>query len=84
MVNALADFGDGESKKRPNLTAGGALRHKLFNKITPILLASDRIPDSRNRLVVQACCLDIVTALEDLIRDYGLDSCDALVDEPKK
>lgn len=55
------------------LSAGSALRHQLFNKITPILLGSDQIDDSPTRLMIQASCLDMVTALEDLIETYGLD-----------
>ena len=55
------------------LSAGNALRHQLFNKITPILLGSDRISDSGTRLMIQASCLDLVTIIEDLITEYGLD-----------
>lgn len=55
------------------LSAGNALRHQLFNKITPILLGSDRIADSGTRLMIQASCLDLVTIIEDLIAEYDLD-----------
>jgi hypothetical protein len=54
-------------------SAGNALRHQLFNKITPILLGCDHIDDSQLRLMIQACCLDMVTMIEDVIRSYGLD-----------
>ena len=53
--------------------AGAALRHQLCNKLTPILLGCNQIQDSQTRLIIQACCLDIVTGVEDLIRTYGLD-----------
>jgi hypothetical protein len=55
-------------------TAGNALRHQLFNKITPILLGCDHIDDSQLRLMIQACCLDMVTMIEELIRNYELDA----------
>jgi len=55
------------------VTAGGKLRHQIFNKITPILLESNEIKDSNVRLLIQACCLDVVTSLEDVIREYSLD-----------
>lgn len=58
----------------PDLSAGGALRHEIFNKITPILLGCDWIEDSRVRLSIQASCLDMVTVLEDLIKGYQLDN----------
>ena len=56
-----------------DITAGGMLRHQVFNKITPILLESNSIRDSNSRLLIQACCLDVVTSLEDVIKDYNLD-----------
>ena len=55
-------------------TAGGSLRHAIFNKLTPILLGCDEIPDSRIRLLIQACCLDLVTELEAIIQRYHLDA----------
>jgi len=59
------------------LSAGGALRHEIFNKITPILLQSDGIHDSNTRLTIQACCLDVVTSLEEVIERYRLDETEA-------
>ena len=54
-------------------SAGGMLRHQIFNKIAPILLESNEIKDSNVRLLIQACCLDVVTSLEDVIHEYQLD-----------
>ena len=54
-------------------SAGHALRHGLFNKITPILLSSGFIGDSRARRVVENTCLDMVSMIEELIERYGLD-----------
>ena len=54
-------------------SVGHALRHGLFNKITPILLSSGFIGDSRARRVVENNCLDMVSMIEELIKQYGLD-----------
>ena len=55
------------------LTLGNALRHGLFNKITPILLSSDLVVDNGTRRLIQSSCLEMVDLVEQLIRDYGLD-----------
>ena len=60
------------------LSAGGALRHEVFNTITPLLLESNGIGNSNTRLMVQAYCLDVVTTVEDVIKRYDLDRCFAL------
>lgn len=73
MNNALEEFGDNTESFSIALGTNEALRHKIINKITPILLASDRLPDSQSRLVVQACCLDIVAAIEELIQENDLE-----------
>lgn len=65
---------DSDDSALLGLSVGGALRHRIFNKITPILLSSDGIGDSQTRLMIQACCLDVVTALEDVITRFGLDT----------
>lgn len=52
---------------------GGQLRESLLSKIKPILENSDHIADTRVRLEIQACCLDLVTVLEDLINAHSLD-----------
>lgn len=57
----------------PNCSAAGALRSEILNKIAPVLIESNAIIDSNQRLLIQACCLDAVTGLEDVIRAYGLD-----------
>jgi hypothetical protein len=56
---------------RPEL--GNALRNELYGKMTDILERSDNITDSGTRLIIQACCLDMISALEDMIEDFGLD-----------
>lgn len=59
--------------KESDLSAGGALRHEIFNKIQPILLATELINDSRARLLIQASCLDVITALESIVSRFELD-----------
>ena len=61
-------------------SAAVALRNRLFDKVAPMLAGCDEIPDSITRLMVQACCLDLVTALEDLIEEFDLESCHASMD----
>lgn len=63
-------------KIKPDVTSlslGNALRHSLFNKITPIMLSSDLIRESGTRLMIQSHCLEMVSSVEDLIDQYGLD-----------
>lgn len=60
-------------------SAGKALRQELFSKIKPILSLTESIDDSNTRLVVQASCLDMVTALEEVIEQYELDRFPASV-----
>ena len=43
------------------VTAGGKLRHQIFNKITPILLESNEIKDSNVRLLIQAMSWSLKT-----------------------
>ena len=54
-------------------SAGGALRREILGKITHVLRESNSIEDSSRRLLIQACCLDVITALEDLIKSFKLD-----------
>ena len=61
-------------------SAAVVLRNRLFDKVAPMLAGSDEIPDSITRLMVQACCLDLVTALEDVIVEFDLESCHATFD----
>ena len=56
-----------------DLTAGHALRHKLFNILTPIMLGSDQVSDAATRLMIQACCKQMVSTVESLIEVYDLD-----------
>lgn len=62
-----------DRNKQIALSAGGALRDKLFNKITPVLLSSEQIADSRVRSMVQSNCHEMVAAVEEFIRQYDLD-----------
>lgn len=55
------------------ISLGHALRHKLFNKITPILLTSEFIGDTAMRELVRSNCLDLVAQIEELIAQFGLD-----------
>ena len=55
------------------LSVGQALRHNLFNKITPILLSSDFIGDNTTRDLIRSNCLDMVTLIEAIIKQFGLD-----------
>ena len=63
-----------KAQKEAN-SAGGMLRQHILDKIQPILHESNAIENSNSRLLIQACCLDVVTSLEDLIEDYKLDEC---------
>lgn len=54
-------------------SVGHALRHHIFNKITPILLSTDLIGDTNARLMIQANCLDMVSLLEEIIEQFNLD-----------
>lgn len=65
-------YGSGKSTGTASL--GQALRQDVYSKLTAILLSSDEITDSRRRLHIQACCLDAISALEDLIERFGLDA----------
>jgi hypothetical protein len=61
----------GSEINRPEL--GHALREDLYAKVSAILRKSDQISDSDARLLIQASCLDLISALEDLIQQFGLD-----------
>lgn len=54
-------------------TPGSALRHGLFNKLTPILLSSDFINNSDARRVIQENCQAMVSLIESVIKQYDLD-----------
>jgi len=75
----MGDFEGAESREEGVSlsvhSAGRALRREILNKIAPILVECNGITDSNQRLLIQACCLDAVTGLEDVIREYGLDGC---------
>ena len=67
-VNKLSNLLDKRS-------AGEELRHEVLQKITPILRETEEIGDSQKRLAIQACCLDVVTGLEEVIERFRLDRC---------
>ena len=73
----MQDFtaADNKDRAKPHRghSAGGALRHEILNKITPILAECNVIGESGIGLLIQAYCLDVVTGLEDVIQAYGLD-----------
>lgn len=50
-----------------------ALRHGLFNKLTPILLSSDFINDSDMRRTIQENCHAMVSVIESVIKEFDLD-----------
>ena len=57
-----------------SLTAGNAIRHKIFNMLTPILLGSEQVNDAATKVMIQACCRQMVSQIEGLIELYGLDA----------
>lgn len=78
------------SKRAPNndasrkdhwtgLTAGNALRHELLNKLTPVLLLVDSVGDSDARSIIHSSCLEMVSALEEVIEQYELDKFPASI-----
>ncbi len=62
-----------QEKLIAELSAGQALRHVLFNKLTPIMLCSEKIEEASTRLLIQDCCSEIGDYLEQLIKKYELD-----------
>ena len=70
--DVLANWGRDENQlARPDL--GKALRREVYAMLSGVLSSSDHIPDSSTRLTIQAHCLDVISALEDLIQRFGLD-----------
>ncbi len=55
-------------------TVGRHLRSRLFDVLGPVLEHCEQVNDSNVRLLLQAGCLDIVTALEEVIEKEGLDA----------
>jgi hypothetical protein len=55
------------------VSPAAALRHGIFNKLTPILLSSDFINDSAMRELIQENCTAVVSLLENIIEQYKLD-----------
>ena len=56
----------------PNNPAN-ALRHGIFNMLTPILLSSDFINDSVMRDLIKENCQEMVSLVESIIEQYKLD-----------
>ncbi|MCB0333256.1 MAG: hypothetical protein KDD55_07130 [Bdellovibrionales bacterium] len=54
-------------------TVGRHLRTRLFDVLGPILEHCEQVSDSNVRLLLQAGCLDIVSALEEVIEHERLD-----------
>jgi hypothetical protein len=54
-------------------TLGHALRHQLFNKITPILISSDLIGHDATRELIRSNCFAMVSLIEQLISQFDLD-----------
>ncbi len=65
------------SKDSISTSLGSALREEIVNKVSSLLHESESISSNNTRLMVQACCLDVVTSLEDLIVKYNLDAVHA-------
>ncbi|MBX7145131.1 MAG: hypothetical protein K1X79_11820 [Oligoflexia bacterium] len=71
----MTDFTTAFVTPLPRPEFGRTLRKELYGKMTDILERSEGIADSGTRLSIQACCLDVISSLEDMIADLGLDSC---------
>jgi len=56
-----------------NYTAGQELRREVLGQIATLLKLTESIDDSQVRLAMQACCLDAVTGLEEVVRKFRLD-----------
>ena len=73
-MNGSSTAGESSAvRSMPRPAVGHALRKDLYAKVSAILVGSNEISDSNTRLLIQACCLDVVSALEDLIERFGLD-----------
>ena len=73
MRDFSTDNGIEDALLPEGVSAAGALRSVILEKITPILVECNVIDDSSRRLLIQACCLDVVTAMEDVICAFGLE-----------
>lgn len=58
-------------------SAAAALRDRVFNQITPILISSDLVTDAAVRQLLCTCSREVVAAVEDIIRSYGLERSEA-------
>ena len=58
-------------------SAAAALRDRVFNQLTPILISSDLVTDSAVRQILSTCSREVVTAVEEIIRVYGLERSEA-------
>ncbi len=60
-------------RQRGSKSVGELLRHEIFHRLQPLIEASEQVPNSQVRMLLQASCLDLVSALEEIIEDEGLD-----------
>jgi len=58
-------------------TAAAALRDRLFNQITPILISSELVSDAAVRALLCSCSREMVAAVEEIIQSYGLEKSEA-------
>jgi hypothetical protein len=63
--------GSGRVPRNPSV--GSEIRDRLLSRIKPVLAAADTLSDTGMRLAIQACCLDLVTDVEDVIEQLKLD-----------
>ena len=62
-----------EKEQRAKKSVGELLRQEIFHRVQPLIEASEHIPNSQVRMLLQAGCLDLVSALEEVIEIEGLD-----------
>ncbi|MDC0357231.1 hypothetical protein OAO01_00315 [Oligoflexia bacterium] len=55
------------------LTAANALRHNVFNKLTPIMLGACQVEDKEFEQIIATSCNEIVAYIEKYVREYKLD-----------
>jgi len=55
------------------LTAANALRHHLFNKLTPMMLGACQIEDKEIEEIIQKNCREITHFVEEFVKEYNLD-----------
>ncbi len=79
-VFRLSFMSQGVRKTSKNVaapTAAAALRDRLFNQITPILISSELVADSAVRALLCSCSHELVAAVEEIIQSYELEKSEA-------